>query len=409
MIEFRPMPEPSRPSGAEGGGEAASPDGAFSEMLQRSLGKNIVRGYQEPAQEDAGQDGEGNDEFSPGAGSVAPWPLRSVPAPVVEHDVVQAEESLQGEPPQTVAEPVDGDDVTPHAPVPDSSIEPDPEPIIPAPTPQSTDPSSLATGTSGFVAGGEMTTSTSIQLSDAGPTERVPFGPAPAAFDSGTEPVLPKPEGPLFGRPDLGQVRVDLAPADNLTMPSGAIEMLSALGHEIASGESAQPSTTSSLSTPTLDGAEAIDPGPSSSDVIPIAAPGGSGEAAPVADVVPSQAPTPSPAAMVDRIMRVVEMRGQLPPPHRVVVELPQLEDVQVAVTVRGSVVHIASARGDAVPDAFRPMVGVLTAALAARGFTLNAETGGRDGGGYQDEASEKPFTPENVVKPRKGDDGLRI
>ena len=386
MIDFAPIPDPGPPTLVEPADSNPELGAAFAEMLQRSLGKNPVGPFVTTTDDGAvaadagGSDGESvvpedaetlSGEASPAAPPSMPAPpspqgraptLTLSPEVTVPAELIVPAGAQIAEPataPESAGLPM----AVSASRVGDTPTVSPAGPAVPPPVSPSDETGSVGTGASGYVAAGEITTSTPLEVSPAAPLRgwvEIPVETNPTNSPTHSTPTE--------------QVKVDqirpTAPGQPLD-PAGA-------------GATA-PSLESSAVALSESGNEAV-----------VGTTGVLGEQ-PLTTSAPRPAFGPTAAAAIDRVVRIAELRESMPPPQRVVVEMPEFE-LRLAVTVRGNIVHVAGATEDAVPVAFRPLVPFLDTALAARGYTLDA------GGGRREEAAgESPHGRSQPEPPRWG------
>jgi hypothetical protein len=159
---------------------------------------------------------------------------------------------------------------------------------------------------------------------------------------------------------------------------------------------------------------------------LPRAARDGAGSHDSIAESATETRPAPGPAApapagpgpaapgrgatsgLVDRIVGVVDMLQNQPPPRSFIIEVPQLDGAQIRVALRpdGSV-HLGLV-GERPGDLAMPVVTAARAALHDRGFDLGPDDRGRRQRHVEDDAAEL-FAAGRRRTTRPVDSGLRI
>lgn len=126
----------------------------------------------------------------------------------------------------------------------------------------------------------------------------------------------------------------------------------------------------------------------------------------------PPTASSSTPAAILHRVMNVVEMQALQPPPRSMVVELPELDGLRITVSLRGSEVHIVTGDRSDGAALFRPFQTEIAAALDAHGLDLWLESGEQSAQRQADsDDTPAPKRRRNIFRraQRPADDALRI
>jgi hypothetical protein len=140
--------------------------------------------------------------------------------------------------------------------------------------------------------------------------------------------------------------------------------------------------------------------------------------AAGIAETAPAPAPgrvdhAPTPASIINRVIRVVEMQQHLPPPRSMVVEIPELDGLQLTVSLRGTEVHIVTADRAQGAALFRPFQNEVAAALDARGLDLWLQSGDQSSERRAWDEPEQAPTPDRIPfrrrSRREAPTGLRL
>ena len=123
---------------------------------------------------------------------------------------------------------------------------------------------------------------------------------------------------------------------------------------------------------------------------------------------------THAPGPLAARILQIVELQAQLPPPRSMIVEIPEMNGLRLSVALRGAEVHVAALGDDRAANTFRPWLGELAAALDHRGLRLSFAGGGTAGqrrgdDEHQRTAEEPPPRFERRRAPDWFTDALRI
>ncbi len=457
MIEFPRLPDPVGVTGPEEGAEAEEGSAAFAEMLQRSLGRNLAPGFASRAphrdaenEPSASGDGGGSgwlegdgvvgsaaaalgvaigDSALGGADVASPDARRDTgvaadgpPVPEVPRAAPDPTSSPAGPPPSlSVVEdgPPEPDAVpaattqaepeTPSAPERSGPVGDGPDEVV-----------TVATTVSGYVSMGELATVTPIRAPgdapDAGPVDGpdpdgtidAPSASAPASVAQSEPLVHPgAPDAP--GEDRTASVRTS-RPVDPARVPPGdagagapappavrpvagdvdeALARLRArLGrHDVRRGGDAAPPTslTAESAGGRIHAGRPTQTGPQ--------------------PTVPASAPVSALAARIVEIADLVEARRL---PQRVIIDMPELDDVRLAVTVRGTTVTITAPDRPELPGAVRAWLPALDAALAERGLDLGGGGRRRDTG----PGEQRPGRPIDGPRTRTRDttdDDLRL
>lgn len=130
--------------------------------------------------------------------------------------------------------------------------------------------------------------------------------------------------------------------------------------------------------------------------------------AVPAGDVAGSAAPNGGPIThLVDRIVAVVDMLHDQPPPRSFIIEVPQLDGTQIRVALRADgTVHLGVA-GDRPAHLAMPIITAARAALGDRGFDLGPDSQGRPSHPERDDVVEILGRGRRTTRPIRP--GLRI
>ncbi len=460
MIEFPRLPDPLGATGSDEGAPAEEGSSAFAEMLQRSLGRNLAPGFasRAPSRETDGEppmggDGDGGSDpgrpggagalgsgivalgaataasvpvdagvperhtgteptVADGSGSVAPGPemprvsLGSAPSLPVPATSIPAAGSTQAD--ATVVETTQADPGTPPAAEPAPAHTDDPDEVV-----------TVATMVSGYVAMGELATVTPIRA--PGDVPDVGFG-AGAGVDGAID--APSASAPAAVAQSDPLVRPDAADgageggvvSERAVGPAGPADVPSAEPGPVVS---AIPSTSASAGDEALarlrarlgrhDVRRGGDAPPPS---VAIGEPSGDGRthaARPTQPTAPRPVPASGPAsALAARIVEIADLVEARKLPQRVIIDMPELDDVRLAVTVRGTTVTITAPGRTELPGAVRAWIPALDAALAERGLDLGGGERRRDTG----PGEHRPGRSVGGARARSGgktDDDLRL
>ncbi len=112
-------------------------------------------------------------------------------------------------------------------------------------------------------------------------------------------------------------------------------------------------------------------------------------------------APTARFDTMVDRVVKLVQMQSQLPPPRSISVDLPEMEGLRLVVSMRsdGSV-HLAPAGSNSQQASVSNLLTAVKDALSEQGFDLASDGQGR----HQERRSQDPQSdlPPRPFRPRR-------
>ncbi|HHC08802.1 MAG TPA: hypothetical protein ENK55_08810 [Actinobacteria bacterium] len=423
-----PVPEAAPP---------AEPGVAFAQMLERSLGRNLTEGFRLRL-------GAVADDGTPGDPRTAPTPEEEagLPARPAGPDVAG------GEAPPSAGGPSDHPGLlglvavggaTPHpAPGPGNAGADEPAPggtVAPelgeAPIDGATGSEPAPSGTvSGFPLGREPAAGESPALR-AG-LEGGPDGPGTLLPDEGgLEPV--EPTGATDRRP------FEAAASEGIEIPRS--------GPQVAVGASLAVDRPAPASPPRIDGAvdaaPAPVPGTDAAPAVPgppqpvtveaglppaatVEAVGARSEEDPplpeattppdgVDEAVSGRGSaraaatsTPGPARLANRIEEIVDLVEGGRIPRRVLIEVPELDDVRLAVSVRGSTVTITAPDRPELPRPVAAWMTELRSLLADRGLDLG-DPDGRDPRRERSTPEPYPAPSPNRFRPRRIDEALRI
>jgi hypothetical protein len=105
-------------------------------------------------------------------------------------------------------------------------------------------------------------------------------------------------------------------------------------------------------------------------------------------------------AHLVDRIVAVVDMLQDQPPPRSFIIEVPQLDGAQIRVALRGDgTVHLGLAGERPAPSAM-PIISAARAALEDRGFDLGPDSRDRRSQPEQEDVVEIPGRGRRTMRP---------